>query len=392
MTQKTVLLLDADFVQSYSVARSLRESGFYVIIAADTRQSYGFYSRYPNKKLLSPKASNNEKGYKDFIKEVINEYKIDVIIPLTNDVAELISKYYDELVSMGVKLATMPWDIFIKAHNKENLMSLCEEKDIPHPRTIKLTQSNIRAAASKVGFPAMIKPNISVGARGIIRVNNLKELEIKALDILNNPLYKGATLQQFIDNGEEYYNVMMFRNSKGEIVAHVVIEIQRYFPIHAGSSSFCVTTENADLIKLCARTLNELNWIGIADFDVLLDKKEGFKIIEINPRVPASIHAAYISGVNFPEMIVNDLLGLPSKQYIYKTGCKLRFLLMDIMWFISSPKRWHSKECWFKFWDRNLYYQDTSWRDPLLIIAGIMTGLAKVFNSEYRKSKLKQNN
>lgn len=47
-----------------------------------------------------------------------------------------------------------------------------------------------------------------------------------------------------------------------------------------------------------------LDWVGFADFDVLRTKNGDFKIIEINPRVPASIRAAEISGVNFPALIV----------------------------------------------------------------------------------------
>lgn len=385
-----VLLLDADFVQSYSVARSLRESGFYVIIAADTRQCYGFYSRYPNKKLLSPKAANNEKVYKNFLIEAIRKYEINVVIPLTNDVAELISKYYNELVSTGVKLATMPWDIFIKAHNKELLMAFCEKNKIPHPKTCKLEFGNIKESSKYIGFPAMIKPNVSVGARGIVKVNSVGELEQHALKILGNPKYEGATLQEFINNTDEYYNVMMYRDSKGKIIAHTIIEIQRYFPIKAGSSSFCITVDNHPLFDMCKQTLDKLNWVGIADFDVLLDPKEGFKIIEMNPRLPASVHAAYISGINFPEIMVNDLLGLPIKQYVYKTGYKLRFLLMDFMWFIASPNRLHSKESWFKFLGKHLSYQDVSWRDPLLLIAGIVSGMTKILSQGYRSEKFKK--
>lgn len=50
-----------------------------------------------------------------------------------------------------------------------------------------------------------------------------------------------------------------------------------------------------------------------------------YKVIEINPRVPASIHAAYIAGVNYPEMIVHDMKDEPILTYTYHIGKVLRF-------------------------------------------------------------------
>lgn len=52
------------------------------------------------------------------------------------------------------------------------------------------------------------------------------------------------------------------------------------------------------------------------DFDILQTKDGDFKIIEINPRVPASIRAAEVSGINFPALIVNDILGIKSPLYL----------------------------------------------------------------------------
>lgn len=71
----------------------------------------------------------------------------------------------------------MPWDVFEKAHNKEKLMEVCKIHGLPHPRTMKLSRENISAAVDYVGFPALIKPNFSVGARGITMVRNVSELQ-----------------------------------------------------------------------------------------------------------------------------------------------------------------------------------------------------------------------
>lgn len=382
-----VLVLDAEFVQAYSIAKSLNKAGYEVIAASSSWISYGFFSHYTSKRILSP-SSKDKARYYEFLCEILRKYEISAIIPQTNDTAEILSQYYESLEPMCKGLATMPWRTFITAHNKELLMDFCREHNIPHPRTISITMENIDKAAEYTGFPAMIKPNISVGARGITKVDNIEQLYEKLPYILND--FGDCTLQQYIDNGDFYYNVMIHRNQEGNITESAIIEIQRFFPINAGSSSFCTTVKDAQLTKTCADLLNKLDWHGFADFDVLVDKKEGFKIIEINPRLPASVHAAYCAGINFPELIVNDLLKKPLKKYIYKENIKLRFLLMDFMWFIASPQRFNSKNSWFKFWDKNLFYQDTSISDPLIFFAGLGNGLSKLFSRKYWRDKLKK--
>lgn len=381
---KKILLLDADFVQTYSVAKSLHNAGYYVIVAAASRCDYGYLSRYPDMKLQSP-SSHDEAEYLEFVVKTIREYVVDVVIPLTNNTAEILSRNYESLSAL-TRLAVMPWHRFIQAHDKGKLMDFCKAHAIAHPRTVKLSLDRLAEDASYIGFPAMLKPNISVGARGIMKVDSYEELHAAAESL--GDMCEQYTLQQYIANEQEYYNVMLYRNREGKILAHTSIVIKRFYPIKGGSSSYCETINDEHLYSICKDLLDKLDWVGFADFDVLRDKQEGYKIIEINPRIPASVHAAYISGVNFPEIIVRDLLSLPEKQYNYQAGYALRFLLMDLMWFASSPMRFKANPSWFRFFSRKQYYQDISLSDPMVFVAGVINGLSKLLSSEYRKTKL----
>lgn len=245
---QSILLLDADFVQAYSVARSLKESGFRVIIAASTRMSYGFLSRYPSKRLLSPD-SKKHKDYIHFLEEAVKNHPINVMIPLTNDTAEILSEFYEKFEAMGVKVAQMPWNAFIKAHDKEKLMELCEQISVPHPRTRHLDINTLDDDAQYIGFPALIKPNVSVGARGIVKVDDVEQLRKTAAQSLAD--YGSCTLQQFINNEERYFNAILFRNKKGEICAHTILEITRFFLSMAGRLA-------------SVQQLRTLNWLRYA--------------------------------------------------------------------------------------------------------------------------------
>ena len=172
---------------------------------------------------------------------------------------------------------------------------------------------------------------------------------------------------------------MMYRNKKGSVLGCAIIKIIRMYPIGAGSSSCCITVENKELEHLCKMTLDKLEWVGMADFDVLQRKDTGeYKIIEINPRVPASLRAAYISGVNFPEIIVDDAMKLPIDSYCYSPGKTLRYLGLDILWFLKSPKRFSVSPSWFNFLGNNVYYQDIIWDDSSTWYSWFVCGIKKL--------------
>jgi predicted ATP-grasp superfamily ATP-dependent carboligase len=113
-----------------------------------------------------------------------------------------------------------------------------------------------------------------------------------------------------------------------------------------------------------------------------------YKIIEINPRTPASLKASLASGVDFPAIILYDTLGHPVPKFKYEPGKILRYMGLDVMWFLFSPDRFRIRPSWFKFFGRNIYYEDGTWSDPLPMLAGCFAGVIKYLNPKFRKSKL----
>lgn len=375
------ILIIGGGLQALSVARSLKKEG-YSVIALLHKGDVSVKSKYIDKLYTTDVAPIHVREYSFSVLSVLQNHIISVIIPLSDATAEFLSMHKVELEHKhNLKCAIPSYDIFQKANDKWLLLALCKENNIPHPKTKLLNSDNLHEAASEIGFPALIKPNISVGARGITLVHSLSDLEDKYDGILKK--YGACTLQEYIDSaGGPYYNVMMYRTETGDIVNTVIIEIIRYYPIGGGSSSFCRTVESKALTEICTKTLDVLHWIGFADFDILKTKTGDFRIIEINPRVPASIRAAEVSGVNFPTLMVKDSLGMKVSPYVCIPNKQLRYLGLDIMWFISSNKRFSCVPSWFIFFAKNLYYQESG-----AMFFSLLSGLKKVFSSSFRKSK-----
>lgn len=362
-------------LQALAITKSLFNAGHHISIAT-SKTDVAYYCRYVHARY----AINDKKSYSEQIYQLIETNSFNYIIPMGDKSAEFLSLNKNHIrTSYNIKCAVPDYDVFNVGYNKHLLMEFCKNNNINHPKTAALTLDNIEDACRYVGFPALIKPNKSVGARGIKFVNSIAELKSSFSAITNK--YGDCTLQQYIDNKDEYFNVVMYRTANGDCSSNAIIKIIRKYPLNAGSSCFCISTYNERILSLCKNLLDRLNWHGLADMDVLWDKiNDEYYIIEINPRVPASIRCAMESGVDFGEVIIRDLSGKLPKQYNYQTGIQLRYLGLDIVWFIKSSDRFKCIPSWFKFSNKNLFYQDCYKDDPKTFILGFFLKFSKLFH------------
>ena len=386
---KRVLLLNAEGVQAICLAKSLRKMGHWVIGFCNHKMSSGYATRWLNERCKVPDITFQANEFKAYLYGYLEGAKIDLIVPLADDGAEFLSRNKEDIQQrFNLKCAIPSYDIFNIANDKQLLMSLCETYDLCHPKTRWLNPNNLTDAANYVGFPAMIKPNLSQGAKGIVRVDNVQELDDKFFGIYNQ--FGDCTLQQYVEQPDYYYNVMLYRDKKGRMDYYTIIKIRRFFPLKGGSSCYCETVEHPFLLNQCKSVLEKLNWVGFADFDILEDiHTHELKIIEINPRVPSSFQAAFAAGIDYGKVFIADEFDEKMPTFEYHVGKQVRWMGLDVMWFLFSDNRFCFKPSWFKFFGKDISYHDGSWSDPLPMLAGMFAGIIKYMNPAFRKSKLK---
>lgn len=399
---KQILLLDGEGVQVVCMARELNKLGYELSALCAQKISSGYTTKYLHHKYKSPDIHIEPETFKKFFYRHLQEHKYDLIIPMGDESAYFLSKEKEMVEQQyNILCSIVTYSIFESANDKQKLMEVCERHNIVHPHTKALPpfvkgveslefKNALESAAKYVGFPAMIKPNLSAGAKGIIRVDDMDELERRYPTIAN--IFGSCSLQQFVEQPDYYYNVMLFRRRDGKTAAATVIKIKRYFPLKGGTSCYSETVDHPFLVQQCEYCLDKLNWHGFADFDVLEDKRTGeLKIIEINPRVPSSLQASFAAGINFAKIFVDEYLGSGAEIFDmkkYKCGQQVRWFGLDVMWFLMSPQRFSFRPSWFRFWGKNVSYHDGSWRDPLPMIAGCLQGIVKYLNPNFRKAKL----
>ena len=380
-------ILDGHTIQALSFVRSLKKTGFTIVLFCEKKLSYGYYTRYADEKVICPSTEGDLEIFHNHLISYLNKNKLDVIFPMNDNSAYYIS-YYKLQLEKFVKILSPPFSVFISGYDKNKLMNICRKNNHPHPRTIDLENYNLEEVENIFRFPALIKPNQTSGARGFKKIHNLKELN-KYYPLIQDE-YGNCHLQEYIPKGGKQFKAQLLFNGT-KIIAHSAIQKHRYYPINGGSSCFIETIENKKIIDICTKVLKDLNWVGFADFDLIEDPRDNeILIMEINPRVPACIKASIISGVDFPNLMVNLTLNKKPFEYKYNPGKYLRFLGLDILWLITVKKDFQTIKIWFQsFFNKDHKFQDIEFDDFPAFFAGTIDNLSKQLDSSFRKRKNK---
>lgn len=383
---KKVLLLGAGS-QALSIVKNLTITGYVVCLYIEEHGNYADASRFVSKVFVSEVSSTCD-DYLNKLEHLIAIEHFDVLIPMGDGAAEVISRNKERLGHI-VNFCIPDYNTFLKGYDKNKLMALCKEKGYPHPETLDLSLVNDLSGDELKDFPypAMLKPNRTTGGRGMVVVNSHQDL----MDMYPR-LHKefgDYHLQRFIREGGRQVKIQLCLDADGKMIAHSAMQKVRWFPVKAGSSCCSVSIDEPKATAICLQILQDLHWIGFADFDLIEDPDtEELLVMEINPRLPACLGAAIHAGVDWGQIVVDQALGHAPKTYQQKTGIVLRHFGFDVLWFLKSPQRLKTKPSWFQFFGKNVFYQDMDgWRDMKPFFCGTYHNIKKLFDPSFKEAK-----
>lgn len=381
-----ILLLHADGTQALPFAKSLKKHGYCVDGVFLAKSSYGYFSRFIDKKYIYVGSMKDFERYFAFVNNIVCKEKYESMVPLNDESAELMSKYRSQLLQY-CKFIVPDYETFIKGYDKHKLMELCAKQNYPHPKTAIVEGGDLsKTKISNLKFPILIKPNDTCGGRGMTYVENEEKLKVFFPQIYRK--FGDCHLQEFIPPGGAQVEVQLYVNEDGELLNSSVIHKFRWYPENGGSSCCNKSVKNNKIVNICHNVLKDLGWIGFADFDTIEDPRTGeLLILEINPRMPACVRTAFMSGTDWAEFVINEYLGLPRKENKEFKEIYLRHLGFEGLWFLYSKNRFKTYPNWFKLIGRNIYYQDMCWNDILPFFAGTWGNIKKQMNPEFRKAK-----
>ena len=172
---KRVLVLDGFGRQVPAILKELHDLGCIITTLNEKKLDVGYSSRYPDKRIVEHGIRDNEKLLASIIERELKSGNYDVFLPMVEKSTDILTQMVEKGKTGDVKVIAAPRQAFLKAYDKEATMRICQENDIPCPRT-KMDDETMDEYLAKVKFPLACKPRKGSGAAGFKKVNSKEEL------------------------------------------------------------------------------------------------------------------------------------------------------------------------------------------------------------------------
>ena len=233
--------------------------------------------------------------------EYIHEKEsLDVIIP--NFDAELFSfiKLEPKLKKMGINMFMPTLDQF-EERLKVNLPSFGEKYNIHVPKSESIySVSDFSKYKDDFDWPIVVK-----GKHYDAKIAYNQEQLQSHFNKISAKWGLPIIIQEFAHGTE--YNVTGVGDGNGNTISAVPMRKQYITEIGKAWGGIAIT--DSKLLDLTHHFIEETNWRGAFELELMKNKNGEFYLLEINPRIPAWVYLAVGVGQNIPELIVNLALG-----------------------------------------------------------------------------------
>lgn len=300
----SVAVTDAELRHALAIIRSMR--GEEVTAFGRARFSTGFFSRFARKR-------RRFENYGGELKE------FDVAFLVTDDANEFgIRKRLGNALLPKKK----QWDAF---RNKSRTVSVAKRRKVPVPAT-----RIIRKFKSDFDYPVYVKPALSSGSRGSRLLKNEKDADRLLPGLLEE--FGNLLVQDFVNKKGTVGVEMIY--DRGELKGLFQHWRVREFPLRGGPSTQRVSTFNLETLKMAKRLMKGWNGVAMVEFGLT---SEGPVLFEVNPRWWGSLALAIESGVDFPKLYRDIVMGNkvePVLKWEEGVMCK-HFLFGDVRHFAA---------------------------------------------------------
>ena len=392
MPPPSVLVLDVHRKAGASVIHSLHKGGLRVVAGSSKRINAGFFSRYCYKRVIHPCTETEKEVFQDWLIQFLRSHEIEMVFPISFSVYPT-SEIQNEICQYSLYLAPQH-NIFMNGYRKISTLKLAREIDIPIPKTwfIEDYAGDLdRLIADISDWPVLIKPSVSIAARGITWCYNAEQL--KANYPLLTKTWGDCFVQDFVPPGRYQYKADWLVDYQQNGVAGFVFGKARWYPPAGGSSTLNFSTEKPEILEHALRLLKHMKWVGYCDMDWIDDPRDNIpKLMEINPRYPDTVEMGMNLGLDFPMMMYKLAHGEEFEiPKIANQQMFLRFLPADVMWFLTvdNKARFNTWPNWFNFFDKRTKYQLIYPHDPTVFLGYLLENLLMMGKPAFWNERLR---
>lgn len=332
-----VLVTDGYARAALAVTRSLGSKGHSVFVCSEAETSLASSSKYCYQGLAYPSPREMPEAFIDFLLEVVEQYQIEVLIPVTDVCLLLVSRNRDRFPA-SCKLPIAADEAINAAADKNHILELAKSIEMPVPKSLLLSskeEAKQSLAECELGYPVVLKPvrsRVKSGDRWVSTAvdyaKDRADLESKLMGYVAE-VYPVILQERVTGVGSGAFYCF----DSGRCVAKFAHSRIREKPPSGGVSVFRESKQIDPIVdEYSQKLLSALGWHGVAMVEFKIDEQTGNAyIMEINGRFWGSLQLAIDAGVDFPEILLSVVSGqTPSQPPEYRAGVKTRWFWGDV--------------------------------------------------------------
>lgn len=263
-----------------------------------------------DKYFIVPRLENEE--YLNVILSICKENNIKAVLSLIDPELSLLAEHKQAFLDIGS----------VPIVSESEVVEMCFDK---YKMYEYLVHNGFRTAKSYIDkekfyrdvkdgdieYPVFVKPVKGSASTNISIVSSKEEIEF-LFSSFNNLM-----IQEFMD-GIEYGADVYIDMFTGETVA---IFAKEKIKMRSGETDKSLSYKDEKLFQFIKEFVELIGFKGIIDIDIFKVNGE-YYISEVNPRFGGGFPHAYESGVNVPQMIINNINGNVNEDVVgqYDTG------------------------------------------------------------------------
>ncbi len=317
------VLIGAD-LNCYNVARAFHEE-YGVTSYAFGRYEIGATKKSKFIKFTTVPALESDETFlgviNSFYEEHKGEDKVFFILGCTDDYANLVSRNAEKLRPRFI-VPYSSMDIMDTFVSKEKFYDYCEKHGILYPKTKIVYPASDLSCLSEdsLGFlyPIIVKPSNSVvywkhpfdGMNKVYVADTRERAEEIIKTIFASGYDDSIVLQDMIPGDDSKMYVLTAYCGKDKKVkmmclGHVLLE--EHTPKGRGNHAAIITKYDRDLCEGFRDFLEEIGYVGFANFDIKYDERDGtYRAFEINLRQGRSNFYVTAAGENIARYLYED--------------------------------------------------------------------------------------
>ena len=286
----------------------------------------------------------NDSKYIDTLLDICRKEHVDVVMPfMSAELLPLIDRK-EEFEAIGTKVSVADRNTVEITTNKYKFYTFLKQHGLNVPKFAQIRKSSeLLSACEACGYPdnaVCVKATELSGSRGIRIVNpNISRFDLLFSEKPNSFFTSMDELQNTLNERLEIPEMMAMEYLPGaegsvDLIADkgkILYMAYRESNVNLHSIPQVATLrENEAACKIAEKVVSALKLDGNADLDFKYDKNGIPVLMEINPRIAATMKIFGEGGMNLPYLRIKQLLGeeLPTVKVKYGIKMKRRYLEM----------------------------------------------------------------